>query len=70
MLAAAWAASPTLHTPSLLAFIDELLGGIETVNGNGTETVTDKFFGIPLFVSTYNLEKLLEKRNLNPDRPT
>jgi hypothetical protein len=45
---------PSLHTPPLLALIDSLLGGIETVNGNGTETVIDRFFGIPLFVSTYD----------------
>jgi hypothetical protein len=45
---------PTLHTPSLLAFFDALLQGVEKVNGNGTETVTDSFFGIPLFVSTYD----------------
>ncbi len=45
---------PTLHTPSLLAFFDALLQGIETVNGNGTETVTDSLFGIPLFISTYD----------------
>jgi hypothetical protein len=45
---------PTLHTPPLLAFIDALLGGVETVNSNGTETVTDKFFGITLFVSTFD----------------
>jgi hypothetical protein len=43
-----------LHTPPLLAFFDALLGGIEKVNGNGTETVIDSFLGIPLFVSTYN----------------
>ncbi|HEY7329530.1 MAG TPA: SdrD B-like domain-containing protein [Gemmataceae bacterium] len=45
---------PALHTPPLLAFFDALLGGIEKVNGNGTETVIDSFLGIPLFVSTYN----------------
>ncbi len=45
---------PVLHTPALLAFFDALLRGIERVNGNGTETVTDSLFGIPLFVSTYD----------------
>jgi hypothetical protein len=30
------------------------LGGIETVNGDGTVTVTDSFLGIPLLVSTYD----------------
>jgi hypothetical protein len=44
---------PTLHTPWLLALFDQLLKGIETVNANGTETVTDNFFGFPL-VSTYD----------------
>jgi hypothetical protein len=43
-----------LHTPALLALFDALLKGIETVNGNGTETVTDSLFGIPLLVSTYD----------------
>jgi hypothetical protein len=43
-----------LHKPLLLAFIDALLRGVETVNGNETETVIDRFFGIPLFVSTYD----------------
>jgi hypothetical protein len=43
-----------LHTPPLLALIDSLLGGVETVNGNGTEMVIDRYFGIPLFVSTYD----------------
>jgi CSLREA domain-containing protein len=45
---------PTLQVPPLLAFINSLLGGIEAVNGNGTETITDSFFGIPLFVSTFD----------------
>jgi hypothetical protein len=43
-----------LHVPPLLAFFDSLLGGVETVNSNGIETVTDSIFGIVLFVSTYN----------------
>jgi hypothetical protein len=45
---------PALHKPALLALFDALLGGIETVNGGGTETVTDSLFGIPLLVSTYD----------------
>jgi hypothetical protein len=45
---------PTLHTPPLLAFFDALLRASETVNGNGTETVTDSLFGFPLLVSTYD----------------
>jgi hypothetical protein len=45
---------PTLHTPPLLAFFDALLHGVETINGNGTETVVDSIFGIPLFISLYD----------------
>jgi hypothetical protein len=45
---------PALRTPPLLALFDALLRGIETVNGNGTETVTDSLFGIPLLISTYD----------------
>lgn len=47
-------APPTLQVPPLLAFFDSLLGGVETVNANGTETITDSIFGIPLIVSTFN----------------
>jgi len=37
-----------------LALLDALLHGVEAVNGNDTETVTDSLFGIPLLVSTYD----------------
>ncbi len=47
-------APPVLEVPPLLAFLNSILGGIETVNGNGTETVTDSIFGIPLVVSTFD----------------
>lgn len=47
-------APPTLHKPPLLAFLDGLFHGVETVNANGTETVVDSIFGITLFVSTYD----------------
>ncbi len=43
-----------LHVPPLLALLDGLLGGTETVNGNDTETITDSLFGITLFVSTFD----------------
>jgi hypothetical protein len=43
-----------LKVPPLLAFFDELLGGVETVNGNGTETIVDRLFGFPLLVSTFD----------------
>ncbi|HTU17837.1 MAG TPA: immunoglobulin domain-containing protein [Gemmataceae bacterium] len=45
---------PVLNVPPLLAFFDSLLGGVETVNANGTETIADNFFGIPLLVSTFD----------------
>jgi hypothetical protein len=44
----------TLQVPPLLAFFDSLLGAIETLNANGTETVTDSLFGIPLVVALYD----------------
>ncbi len=54
---------PPPKVPPLLAFLDSLLGGVETVNDNGTETITDRLFGIPLLVSTFestgNLESVL-----------
>jgi hypothetical protein len=40
--------------PPLLAFLNSLLGGVETINSNGTETITDSIFGIPLFLATFN----------------
>ncbi|HTU88762.1 MAG TPA: putative Ig domain-containing protein, partial [Gemmataceae bacterium] len=45
---------PVLNVPPLLAFFDALLGAIETLNANGTETVTDSILGIPLVVATYD----------------
>lgn len=48
-------APPVLQTPPLLGFLNSLFGGgTVTVNANGTETVTDSFFGIPLIVSTFD----------------
>jgi hypothetical protein len=52
-------APPRLQTPPLLAFFDSILGGVETVNSNGTETVIDTLFGIPLFISTYDGKGIL-----------
>jgi hypothetical protein len=41
--------------PPLLAFFNSLLGGgTVKVNSNGTETITDNFFGMPLLVSTFD----------------
>jgi photosystem II stability/assembly factor-like uncharacterized protein len=45
---------PSLNVPPLLALFDSLLGGIETVNANGTETITDSILGIPLIVATFD----------------
>ena len=45
---------PALHKPALLALFDALLGAVEALNGNGTETVTDSLLGIPLLLSTYD----------------
>jgi hypothetical protein len=47
-------APPTLNVPPLLALFDALLGGVKTVNADGTETITDYFFGIPLIMSFYD----------------
>lgn len=47
-------ASSALNVPPLLALFDSLLGGSVIVNANGTETITDGLFGIPLFVSTFD----------------
>jgi hypothetical protein len=39
----------------LLALINIFFGGgTETINGNGTETITDSLFGVPLLVSTFD----------------
>lgn len=53
-------AMPALSVPSLLGFFDQLLHGIETVNANGTTTVTDSLFGLPLLVSTFGASGQLE----------
>jgi hypothetical protein len=57
-------APPTLQVPPLLAFFDALFGGIETINSNGTETVIDSLFGIPLFVATFDSSGGLESVTL------
>ncbi len=45
---------PPPKTPPLLALFDSLLAGTLTVNSDGTETITDSLFGIPLLVSTFD----------------
>jgi uncharacterized repeat protein (TIGR03803 family) len=52
-------ASPSSHpqvlnVPPLLALLDQLIGGIETVNANGTETVVYSLFGISLITVNYD----------------
>jgi hypothetical protein len=48
-------APPVLNPPPLLALLDSLFGGgTETVNADGSVTVTDSIFGIPLLVSTFD----------------
>jgi hypothetical protein len=47
-------APPPLQVPPLLAFVDQILGETETMNGDGTETITDSLFGIPLIVATFD----------------
>jgi hypothetical protein len=47
-------APPVLHVPPLVAFFDLLLGAIQTINANGTETVTASFLGTSLVVATYD----------------
>jgi hypothetical protein len=47
-------APPVLQVPPLVAFFNSLLGALETINANGTETVTDNFLGVPLVVATYD----------------
>jgi hypothetical protein len=48
--------APTLHTPSLLSFFDHFffVTSTQTVNPDGTVTVTDSLFGMPFLVSTYD----------------
>jgi subtilase family serine protease len=45
---------PTLNVPPLLALFDRLLEAVLTVNTNGTQTVTNSLFGIPVVVSIYD----------------
>jgi photosystem II stability/assembly factor-like uncharacterized protein len=47
-------APPSLNVPPLLAFFNSFLGGVETVNANGTETITDSLFGFPLLVANFD----------------
>lgn len=55
---------PVLNVPPLLSFFDSLLDGIETVNADGTETITDSFLGFPLLVATFDDSGNLESVDL------
>jgi uncharacterized repeat protein (TIGR01451 family) len=46
--------APSLSIPSLLGFFNAFLKGIETLNADGSATVTDSLFGLPVLVSTYD----------------
>jgi uncharacterized repeat protein (TIGR03803 family) len=43
-----------LNVPPLLALLGQLIGGIETVNANGTETVVYSFMGITIATANYD----------------
>ncbi len=45
---------PVLNVPPLLTFFESVLGATETVNSNGTVTVMESLFGIPVIVSTFD----------------
>ncbi|MHB1424226.1 MAG: beta strand repeat-containing protein [Gemmataceae bacterium] len=55
---------PALSAPPLLALFDQLLGGIETVNADGSVTVTDNVFGFPLLVANFSPSGGLESVTL------
>jgi hypothetical protein len=43
-----------LNVPPLLTFLDQLFEGTETVNADGTATIVDRIFGIPLLVASFD----------------
>ncbi|HEY7329588.1 MAG TPA: hypothetical protein VH592_18260 [Gemmataceae bacterium] len=47
-------APPSLNVPPLLAYLNRLLGVVETVNANSTETITGRLSSIPILVSTFD----------------
>jgi len=53
-----------LHKPALLAFIDAILGGVETVIPHESETITDPLFGFAPLASTYDSSGNLESVTL------
>ncbi len=46
--------APALSVPSLLGFVNALLKGMEAENADGSTTLTDSLFGLPLLVSTFD----------------
>jgi uncharacterized repeat protein (TIGR01451 family) len=44
----------SLNAPPLLVLLDLIWGGAETVNADGTATITDSVFGIPLLVAKFD----------------
>jgi hypothetical protein len=57
-------APPPLNVPPVLALINALLHGTETVNPDGSVTVTDSFFGFPVLVSHFSPTGQLESVTL------
>jgi hypothetical protein len=53
-----------LDVPPLLAFFDQLFGGTEMVNTNGTETTMDSLLGIPLLLFTFDSSRHLDSVTL------
>ena len=53
-------APPSLNAPPLLDLINLFFHGAETVNANGTETVTYSLFGFTFLTATYNSEGSFE----------
>jgi len=49
-----------LNVPPLLAFFDNMFGGIGTINDQGTVTITDSLLGFPFLVSTFDRSGELE----------
>jgi hypothetical protein len=45
---------PAVSVPPLLALINQVLGGVETVNADGTMTFTYSVFGFTVLVATYD----------------
>jgi uncharacterized repeat protein (TIGR01451 family) len=47
-------AAPALSVPSMLGFLNSWLKGIQTRNTDGTATMVDSLFGLPLLVSSFD----------------